>query len=629
MGLAAATAFASCDYLNIVPDEIPSEKDAFADPQAAKRYVYSCYSYLPVVNSGPGSLDLFTGDEVASSFEHEQYAKFPQGNFSSSTPVISYWNTLFGGLRQCYLFLENVGSVPNLRDDLRADYEAQVKFLIGYYHFLLIRCYGPTIVIRGVSDINTPVEDYAAREPLDQCVQFVCDILDEAATVLPARRQTNEEFGLATSVAAKAVKAKLLLMAASPLFNAGGGSSVPQERKEGVIEMLSNLANRDGTKLMPQTYDPQKWEKCRTAMKEAIDLARENGYDLYQKTDYNTASNTYPDDEVQHRLRYNMMATPIDDNNEMLFAYTIYETAYGLQNKSLPFVATACWNGVSPTRAMLSRFYTKNGLPWDIDPATRYLDPLAITSISDDSEGSVGEQTLQFNINREPRFYAWVAFQGGWYELKENNQQPYGGAAASGRLVCNFLNPDGNCARQERTSNYSPTCYLNKKGVNPGFAVSSSLQTPSGYPWPLIRLADLYLGYAEACVETGELAEAMVYLDYVRERAGIPGVSEAWTPTGYALDQNRMREIVRQERQIELYLENNNFWDMRRWLLAREYFNVKAEGLNDSAATIEEMARWTEVPAERKFDVHHYLLPIPIDDLNRNVNLVNNPGYGQ
>ena len=79
---------------------------------------------------------------------------------------------------------------------------------------------------------------------------------------------------------------------------------------------------------------------------------------------------------------------------------------------------------------------------------------------------------------------------------------------------------------------------------------------------------------------------------------------------------------------IELYLENQNFWDMRRWLLAEDYFNVKAQGMNINASTLQEFATLTEVDFERKFtSPTNYLLPIPNSDLNTNENLVNNPGY--
>ena len=128
-------------------------------------------------------------------------------------------------------------------------------------------------------------------------------------------------------------------------------------------------------------------------------------------------------------------------------------------------------------------------------------------------------------------------------------------------------------------------------------------------------------------METNDLTTAKTYLNMVRERAGIPDVDTSRSGVA-TLTQDKLREIVRQERMIELYLENQNFWDMRRWLLAEDYFNVKAQGMNINASTLQEFATLTEVDFERKFtSPTNYLLPIPNSDLNTNENLVNNPGY--
>lgn len=625
----------SCNYLDVVPDEIDTEEDAFSDYSAVLNYLYSCYSYLPESRSGTSSLDLMTGDEVVTAFEHETFASFPKGNYSSSNTVISYWNTFFNGLRQCYLFLDNVDTVqdPDFTDELRTDFKAQVKFLIAYYHYMLIRCYGPVIIITGVEDVNQSSENYKSRTPLDDCVDFVCNLLDEAAADLPEVRSDASEFGLATSVAAKALKAKMLLYAASPLFNYGGGS--PSAEMKSYYE---SLKNNDGTALMPLSYDANKWTECQTAMKEAIEAAESAGFSLYDTDDYSEDGNESPEDPYQHRLRWNIMDYSTDGgNSEVIYADSRSEGYYGIQNKSMPFCSGCAWNGIAPTWAMLNRFYTRNGLPWNEDPETKGLDPLEIVTVDDAhaDEAAVGEQTLQFNLNREPRFYAWVAFQGGYYEVTSASTL---GAYASDptydsekrRLVCDFV-LGGNCSRgttsSSRTNNYSPSGYLNKKGVSPDYSMTTSLQTPYFYPWPVIRLADLYLGYAEACVEVNDLETAKTYLNKVRERAGIPDVETSWSGVA-ALTQDKMRDIVRQERMVELYLENQNFWDMRRWLLAEDYFDTKAQGLNIDATSLAQFARLTEIDFERKFtSPTNYLLPIPNSDLNTNENLVNNPGY--
>ena len=122
----------SCNYLDIVPDEKPTEEDAFKNPQLTERYLYSCYSYIPDPRDGSYSLDLMTGDDVVTPWEHETFGKFAQGNYTPSNPYINYWHDLFKGIRQCYLLKENLGSVPGLSDELKAAYDkyyANEKFV--------------------------------------------------------------------------------------------------------------------------------------------------------------------------------------------------------------------------------------------------------------------------------------------------------------------------------------------------------------------------------------------------------------------------------------------------------------------------------------------------------------------
>lgn len=623
--LSVIALYSSCDYLDVVPDEVTTEKDAFADQYAARDFLYSCYAYLPQSNATAGSLDMLTGDEVITAFEHETFASFPKGNYSASNTVISYWDTFFQGLRQCYMLMDNLDKVPGLSDNLKNDYKAQLKFLIAYYHFQLSRCYGPIILVKETPLITTPIADYAARVPYDECVDWICNLLDEAAKSLPVVRANKSEYGLATSVAAKAVKAKMLLYAASPLFN-------------GNASFYKDFKDKNGNLLMPVTYDPNKWVKARDAIKEAITLAEANGYSLYTKTNYKDGeddANKYPEVGTVRCLRTQLVDWQ-SRNPEVLLAETRSEGGYGIQNKSLPFVEDGwAWNGVAPTWAMLNRFYTVNGLPWDEDPNFKNKNKLEVVTVDNAhaAQAQAGAKTISFNLDREPRYYAWVAFQGGYYEVLNNTSNPAYTMAEEGRVVCDFV-LGGNCSRGtssvQRPGNYSPSGYLNKKGVDPNTIVAKNGTNLNVYPWPIIRLTDLYLAYAEACVEVGtatDLGNAKTYLNTIRRRAGIPEVEVSWR--GIAeLNQDKLRQIVRQERMNELYLENQNFWDMRRWLMAKTYFGVQAQGLNIAASTIADFAKLKTIQFERKFESPtQYLLPIPSSDINRNPKLVNNPGY--
>lgn len=620
----------SCDYLDIVPNEVATEKDAFANPKAAEKYLYSCYGYLPQVNNVDNCMD-FTGDETISPFTQCKYVKFAEGNYDANNTVISYWNALFQGIRQCYLLKDNVDAVPNVDPAVAADYKAQADFLIAYFHMLLIKCYGPSVLVKETPKFDTSRENYLSRVPYDECVKWVADLFDEAAKRLPETREGNE-YGLATSTAAKAFKARLLLYAASPLFN--GNSD------------YSDFKNHDGTQLINIAYDPNKWKIAADAAWEAIQLAEKN-YSLYKMLPGSSSSFPEPQDPLIRTLRFFFMDK--ENCKEVIFAETRKAGGIGIQRKSIPWLKGGGWNGVAPTMTMLDRFYTKNGLPIEEDPTFDYTNRLDIVTIPEEMEGlaEVGKETVRMNLNREPRFYAWIAFENGYYECRTEKEKDayaakWGAKRAKGnKWVTGFLKNE-NCGLYDaRTNNYCKTGYLNKKGVHPGAAAAESTKANNyEYPWPVIRLAELYLDYAEACVEydkEGYPAKGMPYVDKVRERAGLPAVKDSWAKAKHPLTdysdgkggpEGQLTNIVRQERMVELYQENQNFWDIRRWKLGDVYFNVPVRGLDINATNLQDFAKIVELPDQRKFDSpRQYLMPIPTSETIKNPNMVQNPGY--
>ncbi|WP_236590194.1 RagB/SusD family nutrient uptake outer membrane protein [Sphingobacterium siyangense] len=589
----------SCSkFLDIVPDERPSEADAFRDPNSAKGYLYSCYAWIPNSRVGTSSIDLMTSDEVTTAFEHETFARFPRGQYTASSPVISYWDNLYKGIRQCYILIRNVDKVPGIDPQEAAQYKAEANFLIGFYHFLLVRMYGPVVIADQEFDVNAPSSAYPKRSTYDACIDFIIKKLDETAGQLPALRAADE-WGRASSVIAKALKARVLLYAASPLFNGGGGDKQ---------SFYADFKNLDGTALISTTFDKEKWRRAALAAKEAIDAAEQSGASLYKNSTYNTA---LPANPIEKDLRLNF----IDKANtkEVIWAETRREGLYDFQNKSTPFLSGAqgeSYNGVSPTLTLIESFYSKNGLPIDKDPNYDYNGRYGVTNTPNGN-------TLSLNLNREPRFNAWIAYHNSYYEVVRGS---------ANQILVQFRKND-NCGIQGRSNNYSPTGYLNKKGIAPELN-QSRLQVSVNYPWPVIRLAELYLNYAEALIEYGQdLNTAKQYIDRVRVRAGIPTIDVAWAPIGGANNQATLRSIVRQERTIELYLEGHRFWDLRRWMIADQYLNQQAKGMNIQGATDTEFFKITTVVFPRSFSQRNYLMPIPQEEINKNEELVQNPGY--
>ena len=619
--------FTSCDYLDIVPDERADEADAYKDKDAALRFLYSCYGYMPQPNLSQSSLDFMTGDEVVTAFEHETFANFPKGNFTAANPVISYWNTLYGGIRQSYKLINNLDKVPGLEATTKDEFIGELNFLIGYYHMLLMRCYGPIIIVQEEVDINTKPENYLGRSTLQATIDFITSQFDKAASCanLPDKRK-GVDTGRATKTAALALKAYTLMYYASPLFN-------------GNAELSEQLRNVDGSELISPTYDASRWEKARDAYKAAIDASEKAGFALFD-TEVLKFENKFPENETLRILRANL-CTKVKYNKEEIWTMNADEGYYGLQKKSMPFVDEQNYNGVAPTMNMLRRFYTNRGLPYNVDPVTKDADEFQIVYLDSDkahmtfADGTSaliakeGEKTALMNLNREPRYYAWISFQNGFYEVTNasyNEGYPQEQMVENLQVITNFTK-DGNCGRKNRNNNYSPTGFLNKKGIHPDNQCARNSITLNKYPWPLIRLSELYLGYAECLAECGDAKGAMEAINPIRLRAGIPTVQESWAFVGKTPNAEEMIDIVRQERQIELYLENQNFWDMRRWKLADKYFGHKHTGMNINGSSIEDYSKETEVPFLRTFQPNHWLLPIPSQDVNNNHNLVQNPGY--
>ena len=614
----------SCDYLDIVPDERPTEEDAFKDKNAAERYLYSCYAFMPKEREG---CYLYQGGDCLTDYDR----KFLEGTHTAANiGDFAYWSRMYAGIRRCYTLINNVDAVPRMEEELKIIYKAEANFLIAYYHFMLLRAYGPIIIMD--HEVSVSSTEKLKRSPFDVCVKWIADKYDEACNNGLLAVQSSSYYGRATQLAAKALKARLYLYAASPLFN---GNS---------FYANSSLYDPETNEpLMPLDYNPSKWNTALTACQEALTLADEQKYTQFQiANESEIPEECWPKDLIQYALKMQIMDKK---NMEVIWADTRTEGVYGPQNQSAPrdpVNGGNSWNGVGPTLDFVKVFYTENGLPIDEDPEFDYQNRFSVVPFPDGATYGEG-QTIKLNVDREPRFYAWIAFQNGYYECQtESKENAYVAKAerAEGKKWLTDFTEQGNCGKQGRNNNYSKTGYLNKKGVHPGVAASKSQKEPSkDYPWPVIRLAELYLSYAEACIaynKDGYLEKGMVKLDRIRERAGLLSVKDSWKNAknpivsyeGNGGLNGKLTEIVRQERMIELYLEQQNFWDIRRWKLGDKYFNVPVKGMNIDATDINGFATVKTLPDVRNFDTpRQYLLPIPAAEVSKNPNMVQNPNY--
>ena len=624
----------SCDYLDIVPDNTLTVDHAFKSRHEAEGYLYGLYGYLPSFADIASNPALMGGDEV---WFIERTAvsgilwNIARGFQSTSAPLADYWASyadsrryslnggrpLFTALSDCNIFLENVDKVIDLSDTERVRWIAEVKFLKAYYHFWLLRMYGPVPVIRK----NLPMDDPGMlyREPVDNVVEYIVELIDEAKSDLPpVIEDLMSEMGRATQPVAMAVKAQALTLAASPLFN--GNTD------------YASFTDKRGIPFFPQTYSADKWKRAADALKEAIDAAHGTDVTGHRLFDFKRETN-YGNNLNEKTVMAMQVRGAVTErwNCEIIWGASNSNTN-SLQRMCHPQHSIVQGTGVlyrnyAAPLHIVEQFYTKNGIPIEEDKDWVNVDLYDLRTGDEEHALYIAQnqQTMNLHFEREARFYGAITFDRGTY---------YG----NGRITADnnlwittmrLNDPGGGVQAIER---YLSTGYQCKKLVSYLSTASETNWYPYEYSFPIIRLADLYLMYAEALNEWKATPDAEVYqyIDLVRERTGLEGVVDSWNK--YALNPAKplnkegLRDIIRRERMNELAFEGIRFWDLRRWKLAKEYMNKPIRGLNIIGETAAEFYQIQTV-YELKFENKDYLWPIRQSTLIKNTNLIQNPGW--
>lgn len=422
------------DFLDVVPDNTPSLDDAFSNRAVMEKFMHSCYSYLPDPTDPIYYPAYFTSrDEFDWAFESRLRPSaagiISLGLQNTNSPAQDYWSGLFGGksmfqaIRTCNIFLENAHIPRDIDDTERARWIAEVKFLKAYFHFFLLKLYGPIPIM----DVNLPLsaspdEVKVFREPVDECIDYIVNLLTEAIPHLPlVLPNPRDEDGRITQPIALAIKAKALVWAASPLFN-------------GNPDYAGWIDSR-GKNLVSATADPAKWQRAASALKNAIDTCHLAGHMLYV---YNRATSPQT---------YNM-------NDSLVLTMTVRKAITERWNKGIIWATTESFAdgkggstalgynilgnmlrqlfpvmyGTDATKGvnyyyagwyMAELFYTNKGIPIEEDPQfdydNRYKPRIAKLEDNHRSYIATGEATASMHFNREPRFYGNLGFDRGYF----------------------------------------------------------------------------------------------------------------------------------------------------------------------------------------------------------------------
>lgn len=633
--LALGVTTTGCDFLDIVPPEQVTLKDATSNVNETENFLYSCYAFIhnPIeYNASTASADEFALPE---SWGGNPY------NFACDliTPANSgndqRWNRFYDGIGQCHLFLRELPNAIGVNEEQKAEWEAEAKFMLAYYHFEVLRFYGPCPITSEYLPFDTPNSEFPGRSHYDAVTEYIVDLLDEViqSGKLPLTRDENER-GRATQVIAYGLKARALLYAASPLWN----GSFPYRNWKNKINSSYDSVDY-GKELVSLQYDPKKWERARIACEEALTealnaghvLCKTNAFDhlitdkMYDQV-YAPMNNDTNDKQAERDFKHTVLfyrylsCTQVKEGNTELVWGLSKDDDYMIWACLMPYHVIqktdgnwiSGYEGYSPYLGSMESFYNADGSYYkrSSDELTRWAD-------NPDGERA---DVINLAVDREPRFYAWMAFdQGNWGTLIQNGKALKLEMKKSGRGYQGYA-PD------LFTRDHCVTGFLCQKFIRPDRSYSTNGSVNStNFQRPLMRTSELYLNLAECYAMEGNITDALKNLNAVHTRGGLPEITEN------DLDEHSLMEYIRNERFIEFFGEGQRFFDVRRWCLGEEYLSKgKREGLNAETVTNPDFStfnRRIDVNQPYKWTDRMYIAPVYQSEIGKNEQLVQAPGY--
>ena len=552
-------------------------KKVYAEQALAETY-HSLPDYLPMQGRlGYGVLEMLTdlGD-----WTKKGAPKFYTGTVDGTNAYLEHLpyrldvdNRTIGvgpiyGIRRAYIYIENVDRVTDMTADEKAIGKAEAQVIIAYHYSQMLRYYGGMPWI----DHAYTAEDAMKfpRMTVEETVQKIVGLLDAAASVLPWQVNADND-GRMTAASALALKSRVLQFVASPLFNA----EKPYLEGDASSQFLTWYGN----------YSPDRWQKALDAGLEFMRANKKNS-DAYQLVN---TGNPRDDFAAGYFNRH---------NGEVLISsrrFTTYATG------KTPF-AQVRYGVASPTLTYVDMFQMKDGTEFDWNNPDHKKFPFF------DKDG---------NPRRDIRLYETVAVNGDKFRGAQKVQIYEGATQApykDGRMSYNGV------AMRKFIRNFNDE-------VNGKF-----------YSCPLIRLPEVYLNMAEAMNELNKAEvrdefgnTAYDYLNKTRLRAGMPAISATDVPAGKSL-----REAILRERAIEFGYEEVRYFDLVRWKRADIFTGqlsrliikkAAGEPSGFSYAVSHAMAETRQYAKPEKWNDKYFLLPLPIDEINKKYGLIQNPGW--
>ncbi|MDR6197149.1 RagB/SusD family nutrient uptake outer membrane protein [Siphonobacter sp. SORGH_AS_0500] len=613
--LTIAVSLGSCSkFLDVVPSEVVTEDKVWANINTVNGVLAHLYSKLPTGLDGNGQ---YISDQACSTDEaiFHWYAgsgseQYNLGAWNSENNPLGNWEDRYQDIRKANIFLEKIATVPIPAEQsskyavLIPQYVAEARFLRALFYFELFKRYGAVPLITRSLDYTDQGQYSVARNSTEEVVDFIVKECNEVAGQLP-EHHPDAELGRANKGAALALAARTLLYAASPLFNGN--------------TKYAGVVNRDGKVLFPQTYSKEKWLRAAEAAKKVLDL----DYKLFSSSDPISSYEKlfFTRDWQETILPYN------HPNTKMIEQYHL---PYG--------GAFRGWSHYSPLQELVDSYEMKNGKPIT-DPSSGYVTTGTWSGTMVGADGTGSSVTLTNISNRykdrDPRLYATISFQNSMWAAARTKVPIRLAWWGSGQAY------GTNGWPMQGGGTTSISGYTIRKWCDPSVDIGNWYTSPDARRnYPIFRLAEFYLAYAEALNEYNgkPTAEAFQAINAVRARVSMPALpilASDQTLEGF-------RKRVQNENRVEFAFEAHRFWDVRRWLIAETVDNGPVHGMNSRPSAEELKATGLDVNSQeaglavfykavplqtRVFQTRHYLMPIPITELDVNRQLVQNYGW--
>lgn len=601
----------------------------------------------------------------------DRYRKFKLGEYGDGYSYDTYyknsWPWSYVAIRQASVFIHNAHANDELTQDEIDVLIGEAHFLRGYFYWLLIRKYGPVPIMPDEgADFSESYDNLSyPRNTFDECVDFICKDMIEAAKRLPDRRD-NLNSARPTKGAALAMRAKVLTYAASPLYN-------------GNTEM-ADFTDKTGRQLISQQYDERKWAVAAAAGKDFLDYNDQAGvYKIHtvgirktaEDTSYPTtiippkcepySSQNFPDGWADidpfesYRSVFNGELS-MAENEEIIFTRgqnnrtnnlipdgqdgTVEIGVKDLVKHQLPN-SLGGWNIHGVTQKQCDAYDMADGTPYDREKVmAKYGPGNEFTTINNKAlhpyDHLPDNGIYMGYANREPRFYASVAYSGTIWPGASTTEDRY----HNQQIFYYRGEQDGRVNSNERWVNtgIGVMKYVHPYDINVGN--NASIRDKAD---PALRYADLLLLYAEALnnlTTSYEIASWDGTQTYtisrdvnemhrgvkpVRMRAGVPD----YTDEVYA-DRDQFFNAIVHERQIEFFAENQRYFDLRRWKIAEEHEAEQIYGCNTLMDRRNALQFYNPVRVPKlqtSFSRRQYFWPVSWDELRRNKNLTQAPGW--